>query len=58
MANSISRFDLIFPATVAGLFGYIIGTPLGLSLAHLLQLQAQVSAHSRLVQLTQMKNMF
>jgi len=55
MANSISRFDLIFPATVAGLFGYILGTPLGLSLSRILKINASSSSH---LVLEQMKSMF
>lgn len=53
MANNISRFDLIFPATIAGLFGYVIGTPAGLSLARLLNLKSSHHAVHH-----QMKHMF
>ena len=36
MADRIGRLDLLLPATLVGLLGYVIGTPAGLGLARVL----------------------
>ena len=43
MASTIHRADLLFPATLLGIVGYLIGTPLGLLIAKKLHLEKSIA---------------